>query len=107
MSRPLLLRAFLEHIEKETGCVGELEYRFHPVRRWRFDMAFPEPKVAVEIEGGVWTGGRHVRGKGFRKDCEKYNTAAAMGWRVLRTPWDWMEDWSMFDVIVDAIRCEK
>lgn len=60
------------------------EYRFHDTRRWRFDFAWPERNVAVEIEGGVWTRGRHTRGKGFENDCEKYNAAVLLGWRVLR-----------------------
>lgn len=60
------------------------EYRFHPKRRWRFDYAWPEYLVAVELEGGVWSNGRHVRPKGFEGDCEKYNAAAVRGWRVLR-----------------------
>lgn len=62
------------------------EHRFHPKRRWRFDVAFPALKVAVEIEGGVYTGGRHTRGSGFIKDCEKYNEASALGWTVVRIP---------------------
>ena len=62
----------------------EPEYRFHRVRRWRFDFAWPEHKVALEIEGGVWTRGRHVRPHGFLRDIEKYNWATALGWRVLR-----------------------
>lgn len=60
------------------------EYRFHGTRKWRFDHAWVPQKVALEIEGGVFAGGRHSRGAGFRSDLEKYNTAAAMGWRVLR-----------------------
>lgn len=60
------------------------EHRFHPVRRWRFDFAWPLQKIAVEVEGGVWTRGRHTRPSGFVRDMEKYNTAAALGWRVLR-----------------------
>lgn len=62
----------------------EREHRFHPTRRWRFDFSWPEKRVAVEIEGGHWTGGRHVRGAGFEADCEKYLEAIVMGWRVLR-----------------------
>ena len=40
--------------------------------------------IAVELEGGVWTNGRHSRGAGFTSDCEKYNEAQLLGWRVLR-----------------------
>jgi len=60
------------------------EYRFHPHRRWRFDYAWPEYKVAIEIEGGSWIYGRHNRAKGFVNDMEKYNEAVMLGWRVLR-----------------------
>lgn len=61
------------------------EMRFHPKRMWRFDYAIPEHRIAIEVEGGVWTGGRHTRPKGFLGDIEKYNTATVMGWRLLRT----------------------
>ena len=64
-------------------CVKE--YKFHPERRWRFDYAIPEHKIALEVEGGVWTQGRHTRPQGFLGDVEKYNTATLMGWRVFRT----------------------
>jgi len=60
------------------------EYRFHPTRKWRFDFAFPEYSLAVEVEGGVYTKGRHTRGAGFTRDAEKYNEAALLGWRVIR-----------------------
>lgn len=59
------------------------EYRFHPERRFRFDYALPDYKIAIEIQGGTWTRGKHVRGKGYERDCEKLNLAQAMGWRVL------------------------
>lgn len=29
------------------------EHRFHPTRRWRFDFAWPDEKVALEVEGGT------------------------------------------------------
>jgi len=62
------------------------EHRFHETRRWRFDWAWPDHRVAIEIEGGVWTAGRHTRGQGFLADIEKYNAAAELGWRLLRYP---------------------
>ena len=60
------------------------EYAFHPTRKWRFDAAWPDLKVAVEIDGGTGNGGRHVRPVGFRNDCIKLNEAALLGWLVLR-----------------------
>lgn len=66
--------------------VGEptREHRFHPVRRWRFDFAWPDCLIAAEIEGGQWIQGRHNRGAGFEADCEKYSEAALLGWRIFR-----------------------
>lgn len=66
----------------KVECVKEL--KFHPTRRWRFDYAIPAHKIALEVEGGVWTGGRHTRAKGFLGDMEKYNQATLMGWRIFR-----------------------
>ncbi len=60
------------------------EFRFHPTRKWRFDWAWPDQKIALEIEGGTHNGGRHVRGKGYEEDVRKYNAATLMGWKVYR-----------------------
>lgn len=60
------------------------EHRFHPVRKWRFDYAWPQYKIALEIEGAVWSRGRHTRGSGFVKDIEKYDEAVLLGWRLVR-----------------------
>jgi hypothetical protein len=77
------------------------EHAFCEGRKWRFDIATPD-RVAIEIEGGAWSRGRHTRGKGFIADMEKYNTATMMGWRVLRcTPEqvlsgefrEWLKQW--------------
>ena len=68
------------------------EFRFDPVRKWRFDYAWPEHRLALEAEGGTWSGGRHVRGKGYERDCEKYNAAALQGWKVLRVTTAMMND---------------
>jgi hypothetical protein len=61
----------------------EREYIFASPRRWRFDFAWPDLKLAVEVDGGTWSGGRHVRGSGYAKDCQKGNAALLRGWRVL------------------------
>ena len=59
------------------------EYHFHPVRKWRFDIAWPDIKLAVELHGAVFAAGRHTRGAGMRGDCEKMNSAIFLGWSVL------------------------
>lgn len=64
--------------------VPEREHRFHPVRKWRFDFAWPEKLIAFECEGAIYMNGRHTRGSGFEKDCEKYNAAMLLGWRVFK-----------------------
>lgn len=62
------------------------EYRFDADRKWRFDFAWPSIRLAVEVEGGTHSGGRHTRGAGYVADCDKYNAATISGWRVLRFP---------------------
>lgn len=65
------------------------EHRFCTTRRWRIDYAWPDHKLAVEVDGGAFTQGRHTRGAGFVKDMEKQNALAIAGWRILRfTPQD-------------------
>ena len=76
--------AFKKIIEKETGESLISEHKFHPIRKWRFDFAIVDLKIAIEVEGGVWTKGRHTRGSGFINDTIKYNTATSMGWSILR-----------------------
>ena len=49
---------------------------------WVFDLACPEYKVAVEVQGGTYSGGAHVRGKGYENDCKKGNAARLAGWQV-------------------------
>ena len=81
------------------------EYRFAPDRKWRFDFAWPDHgKVAVEINGGRWQtgGGRH----NTAGDCEKLQTAAALGWRVFPVlPEQLTNDpQAVFDLLREALK---
>lgn len=58
------------------------EHRFAPPRRWRFDYAWIDQKLALEVQGGLFVQGRHSRGAALLKEHEKLNAAAALGWRV-------------------------
>lgn len=80
-----IMDVFTVICKTDIGVECVKEYKFHPERKWRFDYAIPAHKIALEVEGGVWTSGRHTRPKGFLGDIEKYNTATLMGWRVFRT----------------------
>ena len=60
-----------------------MEVRFHPRRRWRWDVAWEGYKVALERQGGTYAGGRHSRGKGYAADCEKTVEGQLLGWLVV------------------------
>lgn len=81
------------HVRQVLQIEPAREHRFHPTRRWRFDLALVEEKVAVEIDGGGFVGGRnpsgaghggHSRGQGQRRDMEKTGEALKLGWLVVR-----------------------
>ena len=77
------------------------EFRFHDTRQWRFDYAWPDQKVALEVEGGFFKkdGGRHSRGAGARKDMEKYNAAVLDGWKLLRVMPDQLNNASTLQML--------
>lgn len=102
---PDLFLKLLQTRFKGVEVVKEL--RFHESRRWRFDYAFPSYKVAVEVDGGVWTGGRHINPSGYVNDMEKLNTAASMGWLVLRITTDDRFAIKTYDLIKNAIELRK
>ena len=83
------------------------EFRFHPTRKWRFDYCWPDTKVALEIDGGVWTGGRHTRGKGFISDQEKTNEAQVSGWIVLRTIPKDAASGAVLELVKRAMECGR
>lgn len=95
----LLFRQIRDRVLKAP----EREHRFHPTRLWRFDFAYPEKKIGIEVEGGIWNGGRHTRGSGFEDDCEKYNEAVMAGWKVLRFTPKMVTSGAAVNMIADAL----
>ena len=90
---------------KAHGLTAIPEYRFCD-RKWRFDFAFdPEgAKVALEVQGGIFTQGRHTRGAALLKEMEKLNTAASLGWRVLYSTPDNLCMTETIDFVKEAVR---
>jgi len=62
----------------------EREFKFHHKRKWKADFHLVGKRILVEVEGGIWSCGRHTRGKGYIGDMEKYNAAVMMGYQVIR-----------------------
>ncbi len=79
----LLESALLFQIRAVKLPEPERELKFCPQRRFRFDFAWKQESLAVEVDGGHWIRGRHARGSGIDLDCEKGALALLMGWRVL------------------------
>tara|TARA_R110002020_G_scaffold47968_1_gene137144 strand:- start:326 stop:679 length:354 start_codon:yes stop_codon:yes gene_type:complete len=79
------------------------EHRFHPSRKWRFDFAWPDQMVAVEIQGGVWTRGKHGRGAGLVSSFEKNNAAAILGWWVLQGDASMIRNGTLLDDVTAAL----
>ena len=89
------------------------EYEFHPVRDWRFDFLIADPDgsitkydpelILVDIQGGIWSKGAHVRGGGYQNDVDKMNAATALGWRVLWFTSEMVEDGSAIQFLKDQV----
>lgn len=52
-------------------------------RKFRADFGWPGARLLVEVQGGIWTLGRHNRGSGYEQDCARLNELTLAGWRVL------------------------
>ena len=94
---------FAAQIARAKLPAPQRELKFHSVRKWRFDFAWPDYMIAVEVEGGTFSGGRHTRGTGFRKDCEKYNAASLDGWTVYRVTSGMITDGTAISTTQSAI----
>lgn len=82
------------------------EKQFHPTRRWRLDFAWTNEKIAVEIQGGTWSKGRHVRGSGMKGDCEKYSEAAILGWRIIFATTEHVKSGEAVEWLIRALKGE-
>jgi very-short-patch-repair endonuclease len=103
MSSSNLEELFSYYVRVAGLPTPEREIRPIPSRHWRIDFAWPEHLLAVEIEGGTWVAGRHSRGAGFAKDCEKYNALQMAGWTVLRFTGDQVESGMAVDTASKAL----
>ncbi len=99
--------------EFEAKLAGELktlkiefeqEFEFHPKRKWRADFHLVGKKILVEVEGAIWSGGRHTRGKGYIGDMEKYNAATMMGFQVIRFSTDQVKSGHAIQQIEKMVR---
>ena len=77
-------KAEIEMVLKHGGYNYVKELKFHPSRKWRFDFAIESLRIAIEYEGIMSEKSRHTTISGMSRDCEKYNTAQLLGWKVLR-----------------------
>ena len=100
-------RAFLALLAQAGIPVPIPEFRFHPTRKWRADYVWADAKLALEVEGGVWTRGRHTRGAGFLADIQKYNALACAGWRLLRVTPDQLATGATVLMIAECLGVAK
>lgn len=77
------------------------------LKDWRFDMAWPNLMLAVEIEGGAWVGGRHTRGKGFLEDLRKYDAAQRLNWTIYRTAGELIKSGEALRTIEQLIQAKR
>lgn len=82
------------------------ELVFAKPMRWRFDFAWPDRLLAVEVNGGVWIRGRHSRGKGQINDMDKLNQAQLLGWKVLQFAESHIKSGDAIDLIEFAIMAD-
>lgn len=81
----------------------EREFMFHAERKWAADLAWPDRRLLVEFEGGIYSNGRHVRGVGYENDCHKYNAACLSGFRLLRFTAGMVDDGLALDQVLQAL----
>lgn len=81
----------------------QVEFQALPDRRYRWDLAWPEQKLLVEIQGGIWAEGGHTTGVGVTRDCEKATLAALAGFRCLAVTSDHISSGQALKWIQEAL----
>ena len=82
----------------------EPEYKFMPSRKWRLDYGWPDAKLGLEIQGGLFVAGRHTQGEALLKEYEKLNALCCLGWRMLFvTPKD-VKTGAAFALVKEALQ---
>lgn len=101
------LEEYLHYLPMNLGLVAVFcrEYRFHPERKWRFDYAWPNLKIAVEYDGIMHRTVGHNSLAGILRDSEKINEAQRIGWRVFRANAKNVEDGTFF-TLIEAVLIE-
>jgi hypothetical protein len=96
---------FYSLLKREGLPLPEPEFAFAADRgrKWRMDFCWPLHRVGLEIDGSIWTNGRHTRGSGWLKDTVKLNTAAAMGYRMLRASPQQLHDLALITTIRETL----
>ena len=83
--------ATVAKLTKQYGGVHYEELKFDSVRKFKFDFAIVIPQedkqpieIGIEYEGLMSEKSGHTTVAGYTSNCEKYNLATCLGWRMLR-----------------------
>lgn len=86
--------------ELAAGVAREYEFGACLARKWRFDFAWPDQRIAVELDGGSYLPmSRHGSGPGRDDEVIRDAAATLLGWRVFRVTravlksgacWSWL-----------------
>jgi very-short-patch-repair endonuclease len=101
-------------LEREFSDITawELDYqerysRSKRSKRYRLDFAHPDSRTGIEIQGGVYSRGRHVTGSGYERDCKKYNLAYTSGWTIFLLTSTMAKDAAWLAVIASHIAAQS
>lgn len=87
-----LKQELLAYLNTFGTCKTEHQFDEDKKRRFKFDYAIVDCKIAIEVNGGQWVNGRHNRGgKGYEDDLTKLNLAQSQGWHVLQYTYEMLE----------------